>query len=314
MPTPRRVLVTGAHGFVGSHLLPRLRAALPDAEIFAPRFDALDVTDADGVADAVAALRPDACVHLAAIAAIPAARRDPDLAWRVNLHGTLNLARALLRHAPRCALLFASSADAYGASFARGVALDESARLAPRNTYGATKAAADLALGALAAEGLRAIIARPFNHTGPGQSADFVVPAFARQVARIEAGLQPPVMRVGALDPLRDFLDVRDVCDAYVAALPRADALAPGTILNIASGTARRVGDILSALIGLAGISPRIETGDALLRPSDIARAIGDPGAARAALDWAPTIPWETTLRDVLDDWRMRVRNESAGA
>ena len=109
-----------------------------------------------------------------------------------------------------------------------GVALDESAAAAPMNTYAATKAAADLALGAMVNEGLRVIRLRPFNHTGPGQSPDFVVPAFARQIARIETGLQPPVMRTGALAPRRDFLDVRDVYAAYIACLQRADTLASG--------------------------------------------------------------------------------------
>jgi GDP-4-dehydro-6-deoxy-D-mannose reductase len=311
---PRRILVTGANGFVGRHLVPQLRAAFPAAALTlcAGTPDAemrlLDVTDTAAVDRLVTETRPDACVHLAAIAAIPAARRDPVLAWRVNLHGTLALATALLRDAAGCVLLFPSSADAYGGSFRAGRALDETAPLAPLNTYAATKAAADLALGALAGEGLRVIRVRPFNHTGPGQSADFVVPAFARQVARIEAGLQAPVLDVGALDPLRDFLDVRDVCAAYVAVLARAEALSPGTILNVASGTPRRIGDVLDALVGLAGIRAGVATGAARLRPTDIPTASGDAAAARAALGWAPSIAWERTLGEVLADWRVRVR------
>ena len=297
---PRRILVTGSRGFVGRHLMARLRADLPGAESAEAAFD---VADAAAIEDAVRALRPDACVHLAAIAAIPAER-----AWRVNLQGTLALARALTAHAPGCLLLFASSADAYGTSFRTGRALDEGAPLAPRNTYAATKAAADLALGALAAEGgLRVLRLRPFNHTGPGQSSAYVVAAFAEQVARIAAGLQPPVLHVGALDPVRDFLDVRDVCAAYTACLHRADALTPGTILNLASGVPRRVGDVLDALVHLAGVRASVETDAARLRPSDIPTATGDAGLARRVLGWAPGIPWEQTLRDVLADWQGRI-------
>ena len=313
--TPRRILVTGAAGFVGQHLLPVLRAEFPEAAVIAsaaearPGFRGLDVTQPDVVTAAIRDIRPDSCVHLAGIAAPTEARRDPDLAWRVNLHGSLTLARAIMAEAPECRLLLVSSAEVYGASARVGTPLDEAALPAPANTYAATKAAADLAIGAMAAEGLRAIRLRPFNHTGPGQSATYVVAAFARQVARIAAGLQPPVMRVGALEPRRDFLDVRDVCAAYAACLS-AETLEPGLILNLASGTPRRIGDILRDLLTLAGVAAEIETGSALLRPSEIPVASGDAGRAAALLGWRPTIDWDTTLRDVLTDWRRRVPDE----
>lgn len=303
---PRRILLTGATGFVGRHLTEALRAEFPDAALHPAN---VDVTDAAALAGRVRAVRPDACVHLAGVAAIADARRDPDRAWAVNLGGTLNLARAVLRDAPDCAMVFASSADCYGAAFRGGEPVTEDAALAPLNAYAATKAAADLALGAMAAaDGLRAVRVRPFNHTGPGQSDAFVVAAFARQVARIEAGLQPPVLHVGALDPWRDFLDVRDVCAAYAACLRRADHVPPGTVLNLASGTPRRVGDVLDALLHSAGVRAEVATDAARLRPSDIPRASGDAARAATLLGWAPRVPWDQTLRDVLDDWRARVQ------
>ena len=151
---------------------------------------------------------------------------------------------------------------------------------------------------------------RPFNHTGPGQSASFVVPAFARQVARVSAGLQPPVLQVGALEPVRDLLDVRDVCAAYALCLRHADALTPGTVLNVASGEPRRVGDVLAALIAAGGIEAEVRTDAGRLRPTDIARAVGDATVARRVLGWAPAVPWPTTLRDVLADWHKRVLTE----
>jgi GDP-4-dehydro-6-deoxy-D-mannose reductase len=305
--TSCRIMLTGAGGFVGRHLIPCLREAYPDAVLAS---DAVDVNDAVAVRVRVRDIRPDACVHLAAISTLVAARHDPEHAWRVNLHGSLSLATAILSEAPACVLLHVSSSEIYGSSFRAGIAIDESATPAPMNTYAATKAAADLALGAMVSDGLRVIRLRPFNHTGPGQSAGFVVSAFARQIARIAASLQPPVMRVGALDPYRDFLDVRDVCAAYVASLRQANGIAPGTILNIASGTPRRIGDILTQLLTLSGMAATVESERSLLRPGDIPIAVGNAQAARRALGWYPRIPWEQTLRDVLDDWHARVQQE----
>jgi GDP-4-dehydro-6-deoxy-D-mannose reductase len=240
------------------------------------------------------------------------ARRDPGRAWQVNLMGTLNVARALLEVTPGGLLLFAGTADAYGSSFRSGMPVDETAPLAPQNTYGATKAAADLALGAMVNDGLRVIRARPFNHTGPGQTDAFVVPAFAHQIARIAAGQQEPVMRVGNLLPERDFLDVRDVCAAYAACLS-AD-LQPGAILNFASGTPRPVGDVLHALLTIAGVQAEIQTDATRLRPGDIPRAAGDATLARRVLGWEPQIPWQQTLTDVLSYWRQQVAQQSKGS
>ena len=304
----RRILVTGASGFVASHLIPVLRLEFPQAELIlcGEGQVALDITDTAAVAALVRHHRPDGCVHLAAVSAVPAARRDPGHAWRVNLHGTLALADAILEHAPECRLLYVSSAEIYGSSFRAGLRVDEGAPAAPMNTYAATKAAADLALGAMTGAGLRVIRVRPFNHTGPGQAASLAVPAFARQIVRIKAGLQPAVMEVGALDPQRDFLDVRDVCAGYVACL-RAEGLAADSIFNFSSGIPRRIGDVLDSMLAIAGVQARVQTGQALLRPSDIPLACGDAARALEVLGWRPTIAWEQTLRDVLDDWTARV-------
>ncbi len=265
---------------------------------------AFDICNQAAVEAAISADPPAACVHLAAVSAIPAARANPDLAWQVNLHGTLFLARALLRWAPEAVLLFASTADAYGASFRGGAPVTEATALAPMNTYAATKAAADLALGAMTGEGLRVVRVRPFNHTGPAQSDAFVVASFARQVARIQAGLQAPVIEVGALDAQRDFLDVRDVCRAYALCLQHAESLPQDCVLNIASGSSRRIGDVLETLMRLAGVSAEIRTGAGRLRPSDIPLARGDASRAHSLIGWQPEIAWQQTLEDVLVFWR----------
>jgi len=300
-----QILVTGAAGFVGRHLTDALAAEYPDATLLTQAFD---VRDAETVSGVIRSVMPDSCIHLAAISTIAAAQADEDQAWEVNLHGTLNLARAILQHAPKCQLIYASTADIYGASFGSRTALAENALLAPVNLYSATKAAADIALGSMAAaRGLRVVRLRPLNHTGPGQASQFVVAEFARQVTRIAAGLQPPVLRVGNLDPQRDFLDVRDVCAAFVACIARRDDLRFGEIINLASGAARRMGEILNDLQALAGIAAEVQVEDARRRTTDVPVARVDATHARNVLGWTPTIPWTRTLQDVLDDWRERL-------
>lgn len=313
---PERILVTGAGGFVGRQLLPALRAAFPAAHLTAAsrrgavpgadRTVPLDLLDGSAPAQ-VAALRPDAVVHLAAQAAVGESFADPQRTWRVNLLGTVALGEALLAHAPDAVLILASSAEIYGLSFQSGETLDEQAALRPANPYAASKAAADLAVSEMALRGLRTVRLRPFNQIGPGQSDSFVVSSFARQVARIAAGMQEPVMHVGALDRWRDFLDVRDVCSAYVAALRAGSRLQPGAVFNVATGMPRRVGDILAALTEAAGISPDIRTDPGRLRPTDVLRTAGDASLAKRELGWSPVIPWEETLASVLADWRARV-------
>lgn len=302
---PQNILVTGASGFVGHHLMPALAAAFPGAALLSPR---IDLQDRPQVNEAVRAASPDVCIHLAAVSAVAAAHQAPELAWQVNFHGTLHLAWALSQWAPDCQMLFVSSADAYGSSFNAGQKLDESAPLAPMNIYAETKAAADLVLGGMAAQGLRVVRLRPFNHTGPGQSAQFVVGAFALQIARIAAGLQDPVLQVGNLETWRDFLDVRDVCAAYIACIRKRNVLARGTILNLASGQARRIGDVLADLAALAGVKVEINVDPLRLRGADIGVACGNPLRAREILAWMPVVPWNQTLQDMLDDCRCRLR------
>ncbi len=312
---PRRILLTGAAGFVGRHLYAHLARVFPQAVLLATGgaeaagIARMDVTDRPAALAILEGFRPDAVVHLAGVAAVPEASREADRAWLVNFSGTRTLARAVLRAAPEARFLYVSSAAVYGRSFrtAGGKPVAETAPLEPLDTYAATKAAAEMALSAMTTEGLRLIRLRPFNHIGPGQSPAFAIAAFAYQIARIEAGLQPPELNVGALEPERDFLDVRDICAAYAAALSCADTLPPGIAINLASGTARRIGAVLDELLARARVPIAVRTDPTRLRPDDLPRSLGDPSLAGQLLGWRPEISWTTTLADILADCRRAV-------
>ena len=312
----RRVLLTGATGFVGPHLVAALRRALgEDLEIISasPRAEpiggaapaALNLAQPGSASGLVAELRPDACLHLAGVTHVSHALRDPDLAWSVNLRGTLELADALRELVPLAPLIHVSTAEVYGLTANTVERLTEECRLAPANLYGVTKAAADLALGERALGGLKVIRLRPFNHTGPGQSADFVVPHIARQIALAERQGGGD-LAIGALDRARDFLDVRDVCVAYVAALQRSESVAPGAILNIASGISRTIGEVLDDMLKLAKAPIIVRQDAGRVRAHDVNIVCADASRARTALDWTPRVPWSDTLLSVLQDWRAR--------
>lgn len=321
--SPARVIVTGAEGFVGGWLVRELRRRVPrNCRIFGlVRHQAgispdgverqtVDVTDRAAVDEAIKSIVPTCVIHLAAITAVPQARKDPALTWSVNLGGTMNISEAVLSHARGARFIYVGSSESYGATFNRwdGRPLDETALLDPLNSYASSKAAADLLVGQMARNGLQAIRFRPFSHTGPGQSEQFVAPAFAAQIARIERGLQVPVLKVGSLDPERDFLDVRDVVDAYArAALGAPGEYEPGLILNIASSRPRAIGSVLKDLLARSRVPIEIESDPTRIRPNDVPRAIGDARRARDILGWEPATSWDTTLDDVLESCRAQI-------
>jgi GDP-4-dehydro-6-deoxy-D-mannose reductase len=311
-----RLLITGANGFVGRHLMAAARSIdgvtiVPTArheliERDGIHFVGLDVEDPAATRAALRTHQPTHVLHLAGIATAAPGTAEAIGLWQTNVTATIDLASAILAEVPHCWLMFAGSGLVYGDTARTGAILDEAAVLAPTNAYAATKAAADLGLGAMVRGGLKTLRFRPFNHTGAGQSEDFAVPSFAAQIARIEAGMAEPVIRVGDLSAERDFLDVSDVVAAYLMAMPRCEAIGSGTILNLASGVPRRMQTILDSLLGLSRTPIRVEIDLARLRPGDIPRYVGCAKAAYRLLGWQPRRSFDATLADVLIDQRSK--------
>lgn len=313
---PMRVLITGAGGFVGRHLIAAL-AALPDAPqivagtygeeaqgLLNARAVPLDVTDAERTLAVIQAEQPTHVMHLAGISVISQANRDVRKTWGVNTQGTLNVALAIKAGASACRLIFCSSAQVYGGSFRSGKPLAEDAPLDPENFYASSKAAADILVGQMAKAGLRAIRLRPFNHTGPGQPPGLAVASFASQIAAIERGEQRPVLKVGNLSMRREFLDVRDVVDAYVRTIQRFDSLPNGSVFNIASGDAIAVDAILKMLLAMSSKEIKVAPDPELMRPNDTPVMVGNAEAVGNALGWTPRRKVADTLKSVLDYYR----------
>jgi GDP-4-dehydro-6-deoxy-D-mannose reductase len=316
-----RVLVTGIGGFVGPAVSAALRGAgheilglarhpPDDARLAALGLGAdaircVDVTDRAAVERAVAEVLPDAVLHLAAVSSIPDVERDPWRAYRVNVEGTLNVVAAVRAHVPRARTVIASSSEVYGAVRCDELPVDEDTALRPVTVYGASKAAADLAAAQWGrAYDLVIVRARPFNHTGPGQDASFVCSALARQVALAEAGRQPPVLRVGNVDSVRDFSDVRDIAAGYTALLERGR---PGEAYNLCSGEGVSVSEVIALLRTHARIPVRAHSEPALRRHNDLPRLVGSPARVRRDTGWQTTVPLTDTLAALLDAWRARV-------
>ncbi|MBN9009349.1 MAG: NAD-dependent epimerase/dehydratase family protein [Rhizobiales bacterium] len=306
---PRAVLITGAGGFVGRHLAAALAGR--QARVISTGFpdggdddEPMDVTSAASVRATLDRVRPAAIVHLAGITAKATADRDPDRAWDVNVNGTVNVAEAILDLVPKCRLIFVSSSEVYGRSFASGLPLAETAPLSPMTTYARTKAAAEERITTLCGRGLRATRLRPFNHFGPGQRPDFAIASFANQIARIEAGLQAPELHVGDLSSARDFLDVRDVVAAYLAVLDGFDTLPTNSVFNVASGVATPVQAILDMLLGMARRPIRVVADAARMRVDEVPVARGDASALTRAAGWKPVRALADSLRDTLAFFR----------
>ena len=317
-----RVLVTGAAGFAGSHLVAQLLAERPAPEVVGWRRPAadgagprgaaraadariawrqVDVLDRGAVDRALGELPPRQVYHLAGAAAVAGSWNRCAATLRTNTLGTEHLLAALERASPAARVLIPGSALVYRPADGP---LDENAAIGPVSPYGVSKLAQEMLAARYAADGLAVLVTRSFTHLGPGQDPSYAASSFAQQVARIEAGAAEPTLRVGDLGARRDLLDVRDTVRAY-RALMRSGV--PGAVYNVCSGAARPMRDVLTELLALARVPVTVRVDPARLRPSDYPVLLGDRRRITAEIGWEPRIGLDRTLRDLLDDWRARL-------
>ena len=306
-----KALITGGRGFVGRHLTELLQSAGHEVHVLdlsgSPGETArheCDILDFDELVATMRDVRPDRVVHLAAWSSVGTSFRNPTRAFETNAQGTVNLLEAVKGLDLKCRVLVVSSGEVYGACEADGP-IDEEYPVAPVSPYALGKACAELAsLYYASAGGVDLVIARAFNHTGPGQTDVFALPGFARQVAEAERGVGEPVLRVGNLDVVRDFTDVRDVVRAYRLLLegdPRS------AIYNVCSGRGYRLKDLVGRLVSLSRVRMEVRVEEERRRRAEIPTLVGDNGRIAREVGWRPEIPVETTIADLLEYWREKV-------
>ena len=310
-----RALITGINGFVGGHLAEHLLESgwhvagvaftsvlrLPSLQGRVQILRA-NLLEQEAIRTAVAASDPDVIFHLAAQAHVPTAFHDPAGTITNNLLAQLQLFEAIRALKLNPLIVVACTSEEYGTVRPEQLPLDEETPLRPNNPYALSKVAQDmLALQYFLAHGMRTVRLRLFNHIGPRQGDEYVVPAFAHQIAKIEAGEKEPVVRVGNLDVQRDFTDVRDIARAYALAAAHG---APGEVYNVGTGQPVSIRAILSTLIRLSSASIGIEVDPARLRPIDVPVVACDATRFRERTGWRPEIELEQSLADILADWR----------
>ncbi len=321
-----RYLITGVSGFAGSHLADYLLTQIDQpAEVWgcdrggvrrqntAPGLQMLtaDLLDAAAVREVLRAARPDRVFHLAGQAFVGDSWGAPWATLETNLRAQVNVFEGLLAEGLQPRLLVLGSMEEYGRVAAEDLPVRETQPFRPDSPYGVSKVGQDLlGLQYHLSHGLAVVRVRPFNHIGPRQSPKFVAPAFASQIAAIEAGRQPPVLKVGNLSARRDFTDVRDMVRAYVLALEHG---VPGEVYNIGQRRSRSIQELLDTLLGFSSGGIRVETDPARLRPSDVPDMVCDSSKFQACTGWEPRIPFEQSLRDLLEFERSQLTATEAG-
>ncbi|HPJ98209.1 MAG TPA: SDR family NAD(P)-dependent oxidoreductase [Candidatus Hydrogenedentes bacterium] len=303
-----RALVTGADGFVGGVLCRHLAQSgwevrmgvMRAAQESLAEFQC-DITDAERVQALVAWAGPvDVVFHLAAVAFVPDSIQEPQKTLRVNVEGTMNLLQSCRAQLPESRFLFVSTSEVYGPPVELPVR--ENHPLNPQNPYAISKAAADCYCAYVyESTGYDIVRMRPFNHSGPGQSDQFVLSSFARQLARAEAGVDKPLLRVGNLEARRDFLHVDDVVRAYELAARNGAA---GEVYNIASGQAVLIRDALDLLLRMGRVKMTVEPATERMRPVEVREVAGSSERLTRATGWMPQRSLEALLTDVLNFWR----------
>jgi len=316
-----KALITGISGFAGSHLAEYLldrkdiqvagtvkwRSKLDNITHLLDRIPLYecDIRDAFAVKTVLTEFRPDYIFHLAAQSYVPFSWRAPSETLSTNIIGELNIFEIVRELKLNCRIQIAGSSEEYGLVKPDETPIKEENQLRPLSPYGVSKVAQDL-LGYQyhKSYGLYIVRTRAFNHTGPRRGEVFVSSQFARQIVEIEKGRRPPVIKVGNLDSVRDFLDVRDVVRAYFLSLEKGKA---GEVYNIASGQGIKIRDLLDRLLKLSNVKIRVEVDPARLRPSDVELLVGSSDKFRQATGWKPEIPFDKTLQDLIAYWRDRM-------
>lgn len=311
-----RVLVTGAGGFVGGHLVPSLSA--DGHEVIGTSIDGargsrkLDVRDRKLVEAVVADVRPDAVFHLAGQSSVSLSWREPALTYEVNANGTHYLLDAIHRHVPGCRVHVAASSDEYGKVSPEECPIGEDAPLRPVSPYAVSRVAGEwIARMFHESFALHVVVTRGFMHVGPGQPSSFATADWARQIALAEAGYGEPVVMTGNLEISREFGDVRDVVRAYRLVLERGE---PGEAYNVATGEAHRLQEVLDILVGFSSLELEIRTDPEKLRPVDFPVLYGDAGKLERLTGWKPEFRLSDTLAGILSYWRERVATHGPGA
>lgn len=315
-----RVLITGINGFAGGYLAtylnqkqsatlygidisPRRLTSGFEAEVFVG-----DLLDEAFVKEILAQVKPDAIYHLAGQASVSSAWTQPWRTFELNVHPQLNLFKGMIELGLETRFLSVTSSKVYSHACNAKVPFVEDEPVCPDNPYSLSKVTEDLmAFQYHLSHNLQVIRARPFNHIGPRQRPDFVTAAFAKQIALAEAGLTPPVIKVGNLSAARDFSDVRDVVRAYAMLVEKGR---PGEAYNIGSGRAVVIQGILDRLIALSRIKIKVEQDPERMRPVDQPLSYGDTGKIKREIGWQPKIPLDETLANILDYWRKQVAGE----
>jgi GDP-4-dehydro-6-deoxy-D-mannose reductase len=301
----KRLFLTGHDGFVGH----TLRSLLEDGgkrgyEVVLPSCH-YDLRDPVSIERALPSTAPDCVIHLAAQSFVPESFRDPRLTFDVNFVGTLNLFQFLQRQGFRGRLLYVSSAEVYGLVDPAEMPITEERFPSPRSPYGVSKVAAEaLCAQWRQTEALDVIVARPFNHIGPGQLERFVVSSFARQLVEIKLGRRKPLIATGDMDVTRDVTDARDVANAYLLLLERG---VTGEIYNICSGLEFWIRDILSLLVELVGVEVSIVQDPARMRATDQKRLLGSYEKLKRCTGWQPAIALRQSLADIIALWERQL-------
>jgi GDP-4-dehydro-6-deoxy-D-mannose reductase len=264
-----------------------------------------DIGDASSMKRVMEAIQPDRIFHLAAQSYVPSSWNAPADTFRINAIGQINLFEAIREARLDPLVQVAGSSEEYGLVYENEVPMKESNPLRPLSPYAVSKVAQEmLAWQFFKSYGLKTVVTRGFNHTGPRRGHVFVTSSFARQIVLIEKGLKEPVIDVGDLTSRRDWTDVRDTVRGYWLALEKGE---PGEVYNVGSGVARSVGQMLDGLLSLSSVKIEVRQDRSRLRPSDVKILWSDCAKFRAQTGWAPIIPFEQTLRDLLDYWRARI-------